>query len=481
MNLRAVAWYSAWLLTLVAGLLLLPAGLAFYDGDMHAFEAYVASFAFAAALAYGLLRLGKSAPSTLHRKDALGVVSAIWLMIGVVGALPMLFEGAFSDPVDAFFEAVSGFTTVGATVATDVDGLSRATNLWRCLMHWIGGMGIVVLFVAIFPQLGVGAKQLFRNEVAGPITEGLRPRIKQTALALWWIYAALTALATGLLWLAGMPIYDAVCHAFSTLSTGGFSTKSQSVGAFNSEAIDWIICAFMCIGGLNFALFHAAARGQPMALFRNYELRFYLGVNLLVIGIVCLGIQGRHDGLLETLRYATFQTLSVTTTSGLMTEDYDSYPEIARYALFLCMFMGGCAGSTAGGIKASRVYALIKLALRELRMSIQPQAVVAVRAGGQVIPPAVLDGILVFVVAYFTLFALASAVMVALGMDMVSAMSGVVACLSTVGPGLGTVGPTQNYAFLPDAGKLVLALCMIAGRLEIFALFAVLHPESWRR
>jgi trk system potassium uptake protein TrkH len=327
----------------------------------------------------------------------------------------------------------------------------------------------------------VGAKQLFRNEVPGPITEGLRPRIKQTALALWWTYAALTAAAIGALMLAGMPLYDAVCHAFSTLGTGGFSTKDASVGAYRNPAIDWVLSAFMLIAGLNFGLYYAVVRGNVLELIRNFEVRFYVLVNVVVIAVLFFGIRSRHGDALETLRFATFQTLSVTTTTGFMTEDFDTYPNVVRFLLFLCMFMGGCAGSTAGGIKASRVYALIKLTLRELRIVVQPQAVLAIRAGSQVLAPTVISGILVFVVAYFLLFAIASLVMVAIGLDLLSAMSAVVACLSSVGPGLGQVGPSQNFAFIPGVGKLLLCLCMIAGRLEILALFAILHPETWRR
>jgi trk system potassium uptake protein TrkH len=404
-----------------------------------------------------------------------------WIAIGIFGAIPFLVEGSISHPVSAAFEAVSGFTTTGATVVNDVDSLSRATNLWRCLMHWIGGMGIVVLFVAIFPQLGVGGKQLFRTEVPGPITEGLRPRVKQTALALWWIYTGLTAAGTGLLVAAGMSWFDAVCHAFSALGTGGYSTRGASVGAFDNPAVEWILYALMMIAGLNFGLFYGAARGRWSELVRNYELRFYLLVNAVVTAIIFLAIRGRHPDFESTLRHASFQVAAVTTTTGFMTEDFDAYPDIARLVLFLCMFMGGCAGSTAGGIKASRVYVLVKAGLRELRAAVQPSAVVAIHVGRAALPAGVVHGIVVFVTTYFLIFGLASLLLVALGLDLLSGMTAAVACLSSVGPGLAAVGPTQSFEFVPPLGKLVLIVCMIAGRLEIFALFAVLHPETWRR
>lgn len=481
MNPRSVAYHTSMLLFMVAALLVLPALLALYDGSWDGLKAYGVSALVTAVCAFLLRRGSGGAPTALHRKDALGVVTLSWLSTGLFGALPFLIEGSIPHVDDAIFEAVSGFTTTGATVVADVDGLSRAANLWRCLMHWIGGMGIVVLFIAIFPQLGVGAKHLFRTEVPGPITEGLRPRIKQTALSLWWVYAALTLLLTACLMMAGLPLYDAICHAFSTLGTGGFSTKGLSVGGYDNPAADWIISLFMLLAGLNFGLYYAALRGNVAELFRNYEVRFYVLVNLVVILILFVCIQARHPDPLTALRFATFQTLAVTTTTGFMTEDFEEYPNVARFLLFLCMFMGGCAGSTAGGIKASRVYALIALSVREVRAVIQPQAVIAIRLGPSALPAHVVQGILVFVTAYMLLFAVASVCLVGLGLDLLSAMSSVVACLSSVGPGLSQVGPTQNFGFIPAAGKLLLSLCMIAGRLEIFALFAIFDPECWRR
>ncbi len=481
MNLRAVAWYSSSLLLLVAAMMMAPAILAAAEGQARSMQAYLGSAMLTTLTAVILRRLGRAKPSVLHRKDALGVVSFVWLLLGVFGALPFLLEGSIPNVAGAVFEAVSGFTTTGATVVADVDGLSRATNLWRCEMHWVGGMGIVVLFVAVFPQLGVGAKHLFKAEVAGPITEGLRPRIKQTALSLWWIYAAMTLVATGCLILAGMSTYDAVCHAFSTLGTGGFSTRSASIGAYHSPAIDWIIIVFMLLSGLNFALYYGVLRGEVRGLFNNYEVRFYVLVNVLVVAVIFVGILPRHGDALVALRHSAFQTLAVTTTTGFMTEDYETYPQLARFLLFACMFMGGCAGSTAGGLKASRIYALLRLATRELRLVMQPQEVVAVRLGRTAIPPGIERTILVYGAAYFLLFFAASTVMVGLGLDIMSAMSAVVSCLSSVGPGFEQVGPMQNYGFVPAGGKLLLAFCMIAGRLEIFALFAVFSPECWRR
>ncbi len=482
MNPRVVSRYVGLLLMTVAVMMMAPVGLAIFDGDQRTVLAYAISAFCCVALALALGRVGQlEDDDEIHRKDALGVVAFTWLALGLLGGLPFVIEGSISNVPSAIFEAVSGFTTTGATVVSDVDGLSRATNLWRCLMHWIGGMGIVVLFVAVFPQLGVGAKHLFKSEVPGPTTEGLRPKIKQTATALWWIYGSLTCLCTVLLVLAGMPWFDAVCHAMSTLGTGGFSSKGASVGAFHSATIDWIIAVFMLIAGLNFGLYYGLLRRRWRTFWTNYELRFYLTVNLVVIAIVGVSIFGRHGNWVDTLRHATFQTLAVTTTTGFMTEDFNTYPNIARFALFCCMFMGACAGSTAGGLKASRVFVLGKVVLRELSVVVRPHQVSAIRVGHGTVSQDVARGIATFFAAFFFLFAIASFILVALGLDLISAMSATIACLSSVGPGLDAVGPTLNFGFIHGAGKAVLCLCMIAGRLEIFALFAIFSAGTWRR
>lgn len=485
MSPRTVASLTGLLVSLVAGMMLPPLSLAILDGDVSSSLGFAISAAVAAAVGLGLRWLGGGAVDEIHRKDALGVVTFTWLALGLFGGLPFVIDGSIPDVAGAIFESVSGFTTTGATVIGDIESLSRATNLWRCEMHWFGGMGIVVLFVAVFPQLGVGAKHLFRSEVPGPITEGLRPRIRETALTLWWIYSGLTVLATALLMLAGLPLYDAVLHAMTTLGTGGFSSRGASIGAYENPAVDWIIIVFMFIAALNFGLYYGIIRGRWREFLSNYEFRFFLAVNLLVAVVVAWSIHrshgGTHDGILETIRHALFQTLAVTSTTGLMTEDFDSYPNVARYLLFLCMFMGGCAGSTAGGIKASRIYVLGKVALGEIRSLLNPNEVASVRVGTSAIPMHITWGIVVFVTTFLMIFAAASLVMVAHGLDLISAMSATIACLSSVGPGLARVGPTQNFGFVPGTAKIVLSLCMIAGRLEIFALLAVFNPECWRR
>ncbi len=483
MNPKAVAKLAAPLLFIVAATMIAPLALATFEREFESAFAYLSSSLACALVALLLRRIGRAQDDELHRKDAIGVVVLIWMLMSIFGGLPFLLEGSLPDPAAALFEAVSGFTTTGATVASNVEDFSNATNLWRCEMHWIGGMGIVVLFVAVFPQLGVGAKQLFRNEVPGPTSEGLRPRIKQTAVALWWIYGGLTALCAGLLIAVDMPVFDAICHAMSTLGTGGYSNKASSVGAYKElgPIVDVIISAFMLIAGLNFGLYYAVVRGRARALFENPETQFYLALNALVILVVGAAIWSRHTSVLETLRYSTVQVLAVTTTTGFMTEDFDSYPNVARYLLFLCMFVGGCAGSTAGGIKVVRVFLLFKVAAREFRSLAAPNVVETVKLGKTSIPPGVISGVLVFLATYMLIFAGTSLLLVALDMNLLSAMSGTVACLSSVGPGLDTVGPTMNFGGVHWLGKLALCACMVAGRLELFVLLSVFSRELWRR
>lgn len=482
MNLSYVFRIGGLLDIMLAVFHLPPVILAIFDFEKRTAIAYGTSAAI--SLLVGIILRIIGAPTkghVLHRKDAFGIVALTWISLGFFGALPFMFEGSIINIFSAVFEAVSGFTTTGATVVADVDGLSRATNLWRCETHWIGGMGIVVLFVAVFPQLGVGAKQLFRAEVTGPSSEGLKPRIQHTAVRLYAIYTGLTVLLGLLLWLEGMSVYDAVCHAMSTLGTGGFSTRTASIGAFDSALIHWTIALFMFLAGLNFGLYYGLLHGRFRDFFSNDETRFYLMVNLLIIAIATAAIYPRLGSPLEALRHGTFQTLAVTTTTGFMTEDFDNYPTLVRWLLFGAMFMGGCAGSTAGGIKAVRIMILSKLVGREIRHSVQPQAVIPIRLGKMVVSEGVMASIAIFFGAYMLIFFAASAALTALGVDIVTGMSAAIACLSSIGPGLADVGPSQNYAAIPDAGKVILCLCMIAGRLEIFVLLAVFSRETWRR
>jgi trk system potassium uptake protein TrkH len=424
---------------------------------------------------------GRSSEDTVYRRDALAVVGFGWLLVGLFGALPYYVADIFPHYIDAYFEAVSGFTTTGATVLTDIESIPKALLFWRMTSHWLGGMGIIVLFVAIFPQIGVGAKQLFRSEVPGPMTEGLRPKIKETALALWKIYACMTASAALLFMLFGMQPFDAICHAFSTLATGGYSTKNASVGHFDSLGLDVITTLFMLLAGVNFTLYFLVLRGRFNALWRNGELRVYLTITLVVSLCIAINISERHDGFFEAMRYASFQTLAVLTGTGFSTDNFDAYPAFSKMLLVCLMFVGGCAGSTAGGMKIARIMVVFKVAYQETYRVFRPQARMSVRISGSVVNEEVVRSILVFFASFILLFALGAIFMSALGLDLITAATSVAACLGNIGPGLARVGAIENYAHIPSVGKVFLAFCMMLGRLELGTLLVLLVPDFWRR
>ncbi len=482
MNYKAIAKQLSSLVMMMAFLLLFPLGLGILDEKSTAMFAYSLPSLLLSLIAFALRRYaGKKHDPHLGRREAILIVALIWVIFSLGGALPFLLEGSIQLPAAAIFEAVSGFTTTGATVIADVDGLSRATNLWRCLMHWIGGMGIVVLFVAIFPQLGIGAKHLFKNEAAGPIAEGVRPKIRQSALTLWWVYLVLTIVCAALLHFFGMNWFDAICHAFSTLGTGGFSTKSASIGFYHNPAIDWTVCVFMFLAGLNFGLYPQLLKGNIKGVLKDPETKVFFALNLVIAFIIVALTMTSRDSLMDSIRHSLFQTLSVTTTTGFMTEDFDKYPDLARFLLFAAMFIGACGGSTAGGLKISRLITIWKMVGRDIFLSHKPNEIYRVYVGSRFVTTDVLISVLVYLCAYLLIFVFCSSAMVFAGYDILSGSSAVVACLSSIGPGLSQFGPSENFAHAPAWAHLMLSFCMIAGRLEIIILLAPFTMKFWRR
>lgn len=457
----------------------LPWAMAY--AEQRAAVALLISIAITAGSGLGLYFWGRRSRLTIYRREALAVVGLGWVLIGAFGALPFLLGGVFSNFVDAYFETVSGFTTTGATVLTDIEVVPRALLFWRMTTHWLGGMGIIVLFVAVFPQLGVGAKQMFRSEVPGPITEGLRPKIKETALALWKIYAFLTFLETGLLMLCGMNFFESLSHAFATMATGGYSTKNKSIGYYDSVAVDIVITVFMFLAGVNFTLYYLVRRGNWKALVRNSEFRLYLGISLLATLLIALNIRRLHGDFFTVLRYAGFQSVSILTTTGFGTDNFDAYPAFSKLVLVCLMFIGGSAGSTAGGMKISRIMVVCKAAYQEVYRVFRPQARMSVKIGGTAVGEDISRSILAFFATFVGLFAIGSIFMAALGLDIVTATTSVAACLGNIGPGLAKVGSNENYAHIPALGKAFLSFCMILGRLELGTLLVLFVPDFWRR
>jgi trk system potassium uptake protein TrkH len=396
--------------------------------------------------------------------------------------LPFVFSGAIPSYLNAFFETMSGFTTTGSTILTDIEAMPPSLLLWRSLTQWLGGMGIIVLSLAILPMLGVGGMQLFKAEVPGPTTDRLKPRIQDTAKLLWGVYVLLTCIEILLLMAGGMSFFDGLNHAFTTMATGGFSTRNASVAAYNSAYIDWIITIFMFLAGVNFSLHYLALRGKVVDFIRNEEFLFYS--SLVIVGtalITMLNMGGTYPGFLDNLRYSAFQVVSIITTTGFGTADYELWPVLCQYLLVFFMFIGGCAGSTGGGMKVARILLLFKHAQVQVYRLIHPRAVRLVKLGDRPVDKDVMQSILGFFALYLGVFVAASFVMAATGMDLNSAGGSVIATLSNIGPGLGSVGPVDNFAHVPAIGKLVLAFCMLLGRLELFTVLVLIFPSFWRK
>jgi len=470
---------GALLLFLAAALLIpIPFSVYFADGAADAF--------FAAALIsfFAGLTLYKKCQSKreLSVREGFAIVTFGWGFFALFGALPYLFSGAIASPVDAIFETMSGFTTTGSTILTEIEGLPESILFWRALTHWLGGMGIIVLSLAILPMLGVGGMQLFKAEVPGPTADRLKPRIQDTAKLLWGVYVLLTFAEVGLLMLGGMNFYESLCHAFATLATGGFSTRNASVGAYDSAYIDGVVTIFMFLAGVNFALHYQALRGRLHEFWRNEEFRFYLFVTAGAMGLIVLLNQGTvYDSFFQNLRYSSFQTVSILTTTGFGTADYETWPVLAQYLLVFLMFVGGCAGSTGGGMKVARMLLLFKHAQVQLYRLIHPRAVRLVKLGGVPVDREVMQSILGFFAFFMGIFVIASFLMAASGLDLTSAGAAVIATLSNIGPGLGSVGPVDNFAHVSAFGKIVLTLCMLMGRLELFTVLVLFFPSFWRK
>jgi trk system potassium uptake protein TrkH len=441
-----------------------------------------------------LLRLVTRSSAEISFREAFLMVGVSWLVIAEVGSLPYVLIGALS-PVDAFFEAMSGFTTTGATVFTDIEAQSRALLFWRALTQWLGGMGIIVLAIAILPKMAIGGRQLMDAEVPGLEVEKLTPRIRETAQALWVIYAGITLIQIIALVLLGLSWFDAITHTFTTLSTGGFGTKNASIEPF-SPMVQWAIAFFMLVGGTNFALFYRSVRRKPFygaAFFQDDEFKFYVLVFTSFSLLVFLHVFFSYPTVEEALRHAAFQVASIMTTTGFASTDFADtarWNSTVQLLLFALMFLGASAGSTAGSIKLVRTLLIFKLIVREVRRILHPQAVMPIRLGKKVIPEEALKGIMIFAIIYVTLFALGSILLI-LDVERIGgiqgkplqvwdAVSAVASAIGNVGPGFGVFGPMASYAPLPDTSKILLALLMWLGRLEIFPVIVLLTKSYWR-
>lgn len=429
----------------------------------------------------GLMMLARPHSTQVGYREGFVIAALAWFFCALFGALPYLFTGTLDSLADAFFEAMSGFTTTGASVIKDVEVLSHGLLLWRSTTHWLGGMGIIVLTLALIPSLKIAGMQLFKAEVPGPTKSKMVPRIVNTSRELYKVYLIITAAEIVLLKLAGMDLFDAVIHTFGTVATGGFSSKNLSIGAYDSLAIELIITFFMIICGMNFALHFYLLKGKWRPLWEDSETRLYLGIiaaSTLLIGWELSSTLGLSWG--QALRQALFQVSSIITTTGFASADFDSWPPFSKFVLLALMFIGGCAGSTGGGIKSARLLILIKAVSRQVTRLLHPQAVVPVRLGTGVVSREVVESVQNFFFLYIMILAAATLAIAALGIDMLSSLSAVAATLGNVGPGFGLVGPMTNYADLPEAAKWILSLCMLTGRLEIYTVLVFFSIKTWR-
>jgi trk system potassium uptake protein TrkH len=462
--------------------MLTPLGFSFYYQDGSAW-ALITSAAITVSVGLFLyLRFRRDqVKGAISHREGMAITTLGWLAASVFGGLPFYFSGVLTRPVNFIFESISGFTTTGASVIRNVEIVAPGILFWRSLTHWLGGLGIVVLGLAILPFLGVGGMQLYKAEVPGPVVDKLKPRLKDTAMILWKVYLAFTVAETILLWLGGMNLLDALCHTFGTIATGGFSTKNASIGYYKSVYIDEVVTIFMLLGGINFALHFQAFRGKPLALWRDPECRFFMGFWLLLSLIISVNCLRTYESFGEALRYASFTVASITTTTGFATANFELWPPLSLCLLLLCMVVGASVGSTGGSIKCMRIMVVLKHGYRELIRLIHPRAVVPLKLGGQAVLPEIFSSIAGFIFLYVGLAAVSMFMVSAAGVDLVTTISAVLACLGNVGPGLGKVGPMDNYASLPEFAKWILSLDMLLGRLEIYTVIILLVPRFYKK
>jgi len=480
MHIHLVIHVLGLLLIFLSAVMLLPIPFSLYYGEGESiFFIISALITFAAGFAaFKFTRLDRD----VRAREGFAIVTLGWISFALLGCLPFLLSGYIPSLTDAFFETMSGFTTTGATILVNIEELPHGLLFWRSFTQWLGGMGIIVLSIAILPFLGVGGMQLFKAEVPGPAPDKLTPRVTQTAKILWGVYILISALETLLLMLGGMNLFEALCHTFGTMATGGFSTKDASIGHYNSAYIDYVIIFFMLVAGTNFSLHYRFLKREFKSYIKNNEFRlliFLIGSATLLIGIHTFL---HHYSNAETaFRKTVFQVTSILTTTGYTTADFEQWAFNSQFILLMLMFIGGCAGSTGGGMKIIRLYVLIKFVLVEIRHLMHPKAVIPVRVGNTVIPRDIVRNILGFLALMIGLFIGGVIVMTILGLDLVSAFAAVAATLNNVGPGLGSVGPTDNYAHIPLIGKWVLTFFMLAGRLEIYTVLILLAPSFWKK
>jgi len=462
---------------------LVCAGVAFYYNETSALIGFAVSITLLVGFgAFFMIFYRNISPDSISTKDGFLLVTLSWLAASFGGSLPFYISGAIPSYTDAFFETISGFSTTGASILTSIETLPMSILFWRSLTHWLGGMGIVVLAVAILPLLGIGGMQLIKAEAPGPTVDKIAPKITSTAKYLWFIYLFFTVTETILLMLGGMNLYDALTHTFGTVATGGFSTKNNSISHYNSAYIDWIIALFMILAGINFTLHFRLMTGRLGSIVKDSELKAYITIIIICTLIITIALYGdTYSTVSESLRYAAFQVATFITTTGYATADYEKWPYLAQIILFMLMFVGGCSGSTGGGIKVIRLVTLLKQGINEMKYLVHPRGIFVIRLSGNMVKKDIVYAVSGFFFLYIFLLLVVTMVVATSGADVLTSFTTALATVGNIGPGFGMIGPTENYAFYPDYIKWALSFAMIIGRLEIYTILVLFTPIFWKR
>lgn len=483
MKKKAIAKILAALMLILAINMSVPLMLSLYFREFHASKAFLETILSMSIIALVILfLLRKHSVRTFTPKDGFFFVTASWVLASFFGALPFVLSGAIPAMHDAFFETMSGFTTTGASVLSDIESLPKSILFWRSQTHWLGGMGIVVLTVAILPLLGIGGLQLIKAEAPGPTVDRLTPRITGTAKILWGIYIGLTLMQTLLLYAGGMTLFDALTHSFGSLATGGFSTKNSSVAHYQSPFIHWTITIFMILAGMNFTVHYRLITGKIHSILKDGECLAYLLIFAGASALITLSLVVQQGIAFDkALDLASFQAASILTTTGFVSANYVQWPAIAQTVLFLLMFIGGCSGSTGGGIKVIRIITLMKKAINEMKYLLHPRGTFNLKVSGTTIKKDISYAISGFFFLYILILLVTTTVVASAEVDVLSSFTTALATVGNIGPGFGRVGPVENYYFYPPYVKWFLSFAMMTGRLEIYTVLVIFTPMFWKR
>lgn len=478
MNYGMIRYIVGKMLLIEGFLLLFPAFVSFLYGEMEGISFLLTAMLL---LLVSFLSSRKPENTAIYAKEGFLIVALAWILWSVFGALPFLLSGCIPRFEDAFFEVVSGFTTTGSTILRDIEGLPKCMNFWRCLTHWVGGMGVLVFVMAVIPLSNKNSMFLMRAEIPGPTCDKLVPKARTTARILYTMYLGLSVAEVIFLLAGDMNLYQAVIHTFSTAGTGGFSDRNASVAAFNSAYIDGVITVFMLLFGINFNLYFLLLMKNIKGFFRNEELRTYLGIVAAAIALITINIMNLYGGVLHAFRYAAFQVVSVITTTGFVTANFDLWPEFSKTILLLLMVVGACAGSTGGGMKVSRIMILGRTITKEMRQILHPKSVNVVKLDGKRLTDEETHGVYVYTICYFVILSVSVLLISVDNFDFITNFTAVLTTLNNVGPGLAKVGPVENFSAFSCFSKIILSLDMLIGRLEILPIMMLLAPVTWRK